>query len=119
MKTFNVNRNKGFKIKLPNGVFISTQFGYCSYGDNYDGYPDKANNIDTFEYERNLSTVDSNKAEVAIIMEESGAWLTEEYMKQSSRYDHEDQVLGYVEIDEWLEIFDWARNYDPTNKRDE
>lgn len=33
---FKITGNRGFHIMFPNGIILSTQFGYGNYCDNYD-----------------------------------------------------------------------------------
>jgi len=109
MKDFNITGSKGFKLQFPNGVKLSTQFGYCNYGDNYDGYGTVG---DQFTHEKTAQSIESNKVEIAIILED-GTWITKEYMEQSERHDSTDDVIGYVGMSEWLEALEWAKNYVP------
>ena len=109
-KSFCTTGNKGFKITLPNGVTVSTQFGYCNYSDNCYGHED-CKEDDHFKFEREANKVSSDTAEIAIFAKDC-EWITEKYMEQSKRHEHADQVIGYVDVNEWLEIIDWARSYE-------
>lgn len=97
-KTFRTCDNKGFQIKFPNGVILSTQFGWGNYCENRDKpMPD---------YKLPRPDEMSDNAEIAII-DPSGKWITAEFK------DTGDVVLGWVEIDDWLEALDFCRNWKP------
>lgn len=93
-KTFRTCDNKGFQIKFPNGIVLSTQFGWANYCENRDDpMPNfKEPRPDKF----------SNDAEIAIISP-MGNFITAQWSKD------DDQVSGYVSIEQWLSAFDWCR----------
>ncbi len=86
-------------IKFPNGVTLSTQFGWGNYCSNYDSKL-------PIDEEMRKKDWESDNAEIAIISPE-GEWLTKQFK------DDGDDVLGYVKIEDWLLAFDWARNWMP------
>lgn len=100
-KTFKTCDNKGFQITFPNGVTLSTQFGWGNYCENYD----KPNQFgdDVFKIQRE-NGCESNNAEIAIFTS-SGRWITDEWR------DKGDNVIGHVYVDEWLSAFDFCRKY--------
>ena len=98
MNSFSVNDNKGFAITFPNGVTLSTQIGRGNYCDNYNKENDK------------YQTVCCN-CEIAI-WDSSGAWITRQMFNDLNIDDTNDDVLGRVEINQWLEIFDWCKNWE-------
>lgn len=98
MKTFKNNRGRGFHITFPNGVMLSTQFGWGNYCENY-------NSDLTPTEEMKKTDWESDDAEIAIIAPEG--WITKKFK------DKGDDVLGHVQIKEWLKAFDWARRYRP------
>lgn len=100
-KSFQTFDNKGFHITFPNGIVLSTQFGPGNYGDNYDK---------PFLYgEHAPRSYEADKVEIAIFRADgTGDWLTKEYSK-----DLDDDVMGRIDLEEWLKVFDWCRNYVP------
>lgn len=103
-KTFRTCDNKGFHITFPNGVTLSTQFGWANYCENYDGpMPDfKSRPPDTR----------SDDAEIAIIGP-NGKWLTRKFK------DNGDDVIGHAKFDEWLEAFQFCLKWKLTPNRGE
>lgn len=101
-KTFRTCDNKGFQITFPNGITLSTQFGWGNYCEhNYDPMPNfKKPRPDAF----------SDTAEIAIIGPDD-EWLTRDFK------DGGDDVLGWVKIDDWLKAFDWCRNWKRGQKK--
>ena len=107
---FRTIENKGFHIVFPNGICLSTQFGWGNYCGNY---PD-VKRVNEMEQ---LST-ESDDVEIAIWdineprqKDKRRDWLTSNMIKDLFPTDPEDDVMGYVTIDMWLKIFDWCRNY--------
>lgn len=100
MKTFRNSNGKGFHITFPNGLTLSTQFGWGNYCDNYNSGLSAKEEMEKRNWE-------SDNAEIAII-DKYGRWLTNKFK------DNGDQVIGYVKINDWLEAFDWCRSYEPT-----
>ncbi len=96
---FAITSGKGFHITFPNGVTLSTQFGYGNYCDNHD-----------IEIGVRTQKVESQNAEIAI-WDKEGTWLTGKAYEEKSNKEIGDDVKGYVEIEEWLEIVDWCREY--------
>jgi len=100
-KTFRNTNGRGFQITFPNGITLSTQFGWGNYCENYEGSEKLA-----LQEELTKTNWESNDAEIAIIGRH-GEWLTKEFK------DEGDDVLGRIKIDEWLKAFDFCRNYKP------
>jgi len=100
-KSFEIT-NKGMHLTFPNGVTVSVQWGIGNYCDNKDFNPG-----DIRDMYNNLFT--SNEAEVAIFDKE-GNWITRKYTQDKDMYA--DDVLGYVDILEFFEILEWAKDYD-------
>ncbi len=99
-KTFRTCDNKGFQLTFPNGVTLSTQFGWGNYCSNRDKeIPD---------YTKPRPDNFSEDAEIAILGPD-GKWLTSEFK------DDGDDVLGWVTIKDWLAAFDFCRNWKPKN----
>lgn len=96
--------NQGFQITLPNGITISTQFGYYSYCDNYvlwnAEFADK--NLDDPRSERYHSCLN---AEVAIINDKHKPNLIQQFP-----YSDGHGIATNVTSAQWLEILDFARN---------
>lgn len=99
MKTFRNNNGRGFHITFPNGVMLSTQFGWGNYCENYNS------GLSIME-EMSKKNWESDDCEIAIIAP-GEKWITKEFR------DDGDDVLGRLKIDDWLQAFDFARNYQP------
>ena len=86
---FKITRGTGFQMTFENGWTISVQFGYGNYCDN-NRHPDG------FDFGKNLNTVQSSDAEIAIWNSE-GTWYN----------FGSDTVKGYCSADEvatWIEF---------------
>jgi hypothetical protein len=94
---FRITSGKGFHIRLPNGITISTQFGGGNYCGNY--------NKDIFHTKSNNECAD---AEVAV-WNDNNDWITRWVIKQVRGEDINDDVVGHIGIDEWLKILDVCR----------
>ena len=119
---------RGFHLKFPNGVTLSTQFGPGNYGDNYKADFD----------EKPKNGYQSTKAEIAIWTDEiithivfdeerkSDRWITHLLpgkFKVDRPYMIDDEsnwepgkffcsIGGWIKFEDWLEIFDWCKNLD-------
>lgn len=104
-KTFRTCDNKGFQITFPNGVTLSTQFGWANYCEHYDDpMPD---------FKLRAPDIESNDAEIAIFGP-NGKWLTREFK------DRDDDVIGRVRIAEWLMAFKFCLEWEePPNRGEE
>lgn len=99
-KTFRTCNNKGFHITFPNGVTLSTQFGWGNYCENYDSkMPD---------YTKPIPDTLSDDCEIMIWYGDSDNTITSEWSK------NDDTVQGRLSIDQWLSAFDFARNWTPS-----
>ena len=76
-----------FWLSFPNGYTISTQFGACNYGDNYDSMDFK-------------TRMDAKEVEVGIL--KNGKLVL-------TPFNDGDTVIGYVSLEKWLEILDWVK----------
>ena len=76
-----------FFLSFPNGYTISTQFGACNYGDNYDSMDFK-------------TRMDSNEVEVGILKNNELV---------ITPFNDGDIVIGYVTFEKWLEILEWVK----------
>lgn len=101
MKCFAINDGKGFKIKFPNGLTLSTQIGGGNYCDNHDNFED----IMTVP-----SQAECNNAEIAIWDKEK-VWITEKIIKKALNQKLDDQVMGYVSIKDWIKIFMTCKDF--------
>jgi hypothetical protein len=95
-KTFSCNDN-GFSITFPNGLTLSTRFGYGNYCENQD--MDKL--MDSLKPTIRFDGIESDNAEIAVIRK-NGEFAVGE---------HGDSVKGHVEIKEWLEVFKWCEEH--------
>ena len=93
---FKVTFGKGFHLVFENGVTLSTQFGYGNY----------CTNKNTRDMQGILSC---ENAEIAIF-DKNESWLTKECLIDLN-IENDGDVLGYVDMDKWLKILDWCRNY--------
>jgi hypothetical protein len=98
---FKITSGKGFLITFKNGVTLSTQIGYYNYCDNYFS-DDKS--FDKIQELVNKNDWESKNCEIAI-WDKDGNWLTDKILNIG------DDVCGYVELDEWLEILEKCKNY--------
>lgn len=96
MSKFAINGNKGFSITFANGVRVSVQFGSGNYCDNYDRKWDDP------------SPARSINAEVAIIDDQSGNWLTRELVPEA-----DDDVLARIDADALLELMTKSAAWKP------
>jgi hypothetical protein len=96
---FAITEAKGFHITFPNGLTLSTQFGGGNYCDNHD-----------IEIGVKMQNLESQNVEIAI-WDKEGTWLTRQAYEEKCNKEIDDDVEGYVEIEEWLEIVDWCREY--------
>lgn len=105
---FAINRGKGFFIKFPNGLTLSTQFGGGNYCDNHDESIAMSKNIPEH--------VECKNAEIAIIdyseteIKDLGT-VRKQRLITDEVLGNGDEVKGYVDMCEWLDIFDKCRNY--------
>lgn len=110
-KSFKITRCKGFHITFPNGLTLSTQFGYGNYCENeYNEDYENENMIKFVIEHKTLTIVESNTVEIAI-WDKNGKWKTREMAKEVFNKDIGDDVMGWVTIDEWIKIFNWCKNY--------
>lgn len=96
-KAFKNNHGRGFHLTFPNGVMLSTQFGWGNYCENYDSKFPVGVEMEKTDWE-------SNDAEIAIIAPD-GKWITSEWSK------NDDTVQGRVDMERWLSAFDFCRNW--------
>jgi len=93
----------GFSICFSNGARVSVQYADLSHCKNY------PNNSSCFVLVNDASSPD---AEVAIVYKNE--FITGRYIKLSAPNRHiEDEIMGWVEPDELLNILLWAKNYEP------
>ena len=97
---FRITDGKGFHITFPNGVTLSTQFGGGNYCANYDFKIGK-------EHAQDMISPD---AEIAI-WDKDHKWITETMERELFPSEYYDSVMGRVNMDMWLKIFDWCRNW--------
>ena len=86
-KMFKITGGKGFHITFPNGLMLSTQFGYGNYCENED-------NISLLTNRPEI--VASDDVEIAVF-DKDGLWVT-------------DDVMGHITINDWLKIYQWCVN---------
>ncbi len=110
-KNFRITKCRGFHITFPNGVTLSTQFGYINYCENrYNEEYDDKNIIKFITEHKALTDVESDTVEVGI-WDKNGEWITKKMAKEVFDKDIDDDVMGWVTIDKWIKIFDWCKNY--------
>ena len=115
MSGFKLTDGRGFHLTFSNGVVLSTQFGTKNYCDNYDypatpiPYSHKAH------LENILNMPGSSNAEIRILSADKV--LTNTMLREFKRsFDPDDNVIGNVTFDEWIDIVNWCNNYKPTKK---
>lgn len=109
---FRITSGKGFHLTFPNGITLSTQIGAGNYCVNHnqeisEELETKAKNLD----------VRSCNCEIAI-WDKDGKWITKEMNTDLFNNEYPDDVMGYVEIEDWLKIFDWCKNYNPQGEEE-
>ncbi len=96
---FRITFGKGFHIVFDNGITLSTQFGYGNYCDNN-------NKSNDSHKPKHLSCDD---CEIAI-WDKDKKWITKNCLIDLG-IENDDDVLGRVNMDRWLKILDWCKNY--------
>lgn len=83
---FESTGGRGFRIRFPNGLIVSVQWGYCLHCENYNNRTigDKANSTIASQF-----YCSSKDAEVAVIDNSTGELVTEKFMPDA--YD----IKGY------------------------
>ena len=99
-KMFKITGGKGFHITFPNGLTLSTQFGYGNYCENED-------NISLLTNRPEI--VASDDVEIAVF-DKDGLWVTREMAKDVFGIDIHDDVMGHITINDWLKIYQWCVN---------
>jgi len=100
IKTFTCNNN-GFSITFPNGLTLSTRFGYGNYCEN------RNDELERGLYNKGVSgrgmyeSISCNDAEIAVIRDDG---------KFIKGVDGE-SVKGNVKIEEWLGILNWCKEH--------
>lgn len=117
MGKFKITDSQGFHITFDNGVTLSTQFGPSNYCEHYPDLRSEAPSMVDFEAPREERHWECSNAEIAIWIDGEEEWITHEMIKDlfpEELYEDSDmkvQVKGWVEMEDWLKIFDWCRNY--------
>jgi hypothetical protein len=93
----------GFQIVFVNGICLYTQFGPGNYGDNYDA-----------PFEDKPKRFESGRVEIAVFKWATQYFITEEAGTALGK--SWDTVGGYLDGEEWLQLFDWCRNYQTEEK---
>ena len=106
-KSFCIHKNNGFALKLPNGIRISTIFGYGNYCENYNWENPKGSGI-LKNFER--IPEGSNDVEIMISCPDE-KWLKRINRKYNNGGDN--PVIGYLTIDKWFEILKKCWNWKP------
>lgn len=110
-KSFNNHRTNGFALNLPNGIRISTIFGYGNYCENYNWGED----VPTLERYNKLIPEGSNDAEIMVYCPDE-KWLD----RFNKKYGSGDTVIENVTIEKWFEIlkkcWDWKPKKSNPNK---
>jgi len=102
---FKITGSRGFHIIFPNGITLSTQFGYGNYCDNYD----KKEIMNPMHIA--AIDLDCKDAEVAIVYKE--AWFTEDMHREVFETELENNVMGHVNTAQWLKIANWCASNHP------
>lgn len=103
---FKITGNRGFHITFPNGITLSTQFGWGNYCNNYD-----KNELMGPNYLIGKLDLMCEDAEVAIFCKET--WLTEDMHREVFEFELGNNVMGHVNINQWLKILDWCKSNSP------
>ncbi len=95
-----VSRKEGLNIKFENGLSVSLQMGeghYCT----------KQKITDHF--------IRAENAELAVINTETNQLITRDFMKQVYNTEINDDVVGHVDYDVFIEAMLWARKQSNLN----
>jgi hypothetical protein len=100
-KGFRISNGKGFTITFDNGLTLSTQFGPGNYCENRNKY---------FDLEFSVRSIvagekGSKTAEIAVIGPDK-EWMTEKVLGSGT-----DDVIGWINVSDWLEIVNKVANY--------
>ena len=99
---FQVNGNKGFKLTFPNGITLSSQFGFGNYCNN-------RNYLKLIE--SNSGETTSSNCEVAVLNKD-GSLITATMVDDlPDVFNNDDDVIGWVNMHNWLKIFEWCKNH--------
>jgi len=108
-KAFRIHKDNGFALTLPNGISISTIFGYGNYCENYDWENPKGVGIAD-----NFARIPEGSNDVEIMIEcPDEKWLKRINKKYG---DGDSSVIGYLTIDKWFEILKKCWNWKSKNK---
>lgn len=108
-KAFRITMGKGFQITFPNGITISTQFGFGNYCENLTDNTAISYGGEVLS-ENYSGDVNCNDCEIAVFSKD-GDWITKDALIGSGvNVEPYDDVEGYVKIDNWLKIFNWCQN---------
>jgi hypothetical protein len=92
---FSISKPGGFQITFPNGLILSTQihtFVNCK------NFMNVTASLSAHE------TVDCNDAEIAIIQ-------NNKYITNQCEFCDDNTVLYHVDMEKWLNIVEWCKNY--------
>ena len=87
---FKITQSKGFQVKFPNGVTLSTQWGTPNYCQNY--------------RKELTGDIESSNCEIAI-WDENNDWITDKILLIDG------DVEGYVSVEDWVKIVNLCANY--------
>ncbi len=110
MSNFKAHQN-GFWIKFPNGIVLSTQFGYGSYCEGHELFFEKCvKDKDGFNKIREDGCPN---CELAVGTDREPCCLTAKMNLEVFKKDLGDSVKGYVSFEDWLLVLDWCRKQPP------
>jgi len=110
-KMFKITSGRGFHITFPNRLILSTQFGFGNYCSHKDLWSE-----DEKALIRN-NAMESYDCEIAIFKKNDDNWLTKEMNREVFKEELNDDVKGWVEIEDWIKIFNWCVNYTINERR--
>jgi len=118
-KSFANHRNNGVYLEFPNGVSISTVWGYGNYCENYDWeHPDGKVSIKNMTAEsvmKQFEKIPEGSSDVEIMI--FGA--SDIFIRRLSNEfgGGGDNPWGYINIMDWLKIVNRCANYRPRKKK--
>jgi len=110
-KSFCNHGNNKFALNLPNGIRISTTFGWGSYCENHN-WKNPESTLEN-KYIKQFERIEEGSNDVEIMVScPDNKWLE----RLQKKYDFEGSVKGHIKMPEWLEILGKCKNFKPKNK---
>jgi len=99
---------KGFWLKFPCGLTLSTQFGVTNYCENAQMF--SGAEIHKLKELLDAEVTESSDCEIAVFKKNCGHWQTKEVWKAVFGTDPGDDVVGHVTMKDWLKVVAYLTN---------